>query len=132
MPAWFKRTGVALIPDEPEALTALMKVKEGASVRLNIDRVRSGSWHRLYFKRCAVIGENLGLSTNAVDSRTRMMAGHVEAAGEWQGHTLYIPARIAFDQLSSDGWSQIWLGLEKAHEEMLPGISQEIAGHATW
>lgn len=132
MPAWFKRSGVALIPDEQEALTALMKVKEGASVRINIDRVRSSKWHRLYMKRCQVIGENIGLSKNAVDSKTRMMAGHVETAGEWRGETLFVPARIAFDQLSAEGWEAIWNGLEKAHEELCPGISQEIAGHATW
>jgi hypothetical protein len=132
VPAWFKRSGVALLPDEQDALAALMKVKEGASVRIHIDRVRSSQWHRLYFKRCAVIGENTGISTNAVDAKTRMMAGHVELAGQWQGRDLFVPARIAFDELSADGWQAIWQGLEQAHEEMMPGISQEIAGHATW
>jgi hypothetical protein len=130
MPEWFKRRGDSLVPDNEDALCALKKLPEGKPTRLHIDRVRSPEWHRLYFKRCAVIGENMSLSANAIDARTRMMAGHVELAGEWQGQPLYVPARIAFDQLSADGWSAIWNGLEKAHEELLPGICEEISGHA--
>jgi hypothetical protein len=99
-------------------------------VKIHIDRVRSPEWHRLYFKRCAVIGENLGMSTDAVDAKIRMMAGHVEMAGEWKGVSLYVPARIAFDKLSASGWEAIWQGLEKAHEELMPGICEEISGHS--
>lgn len=130
MPEWFRRIGDTLMPCDETALAALRKLKDQQAVRLHIDRVRSPEWHRLYFKRCAVIGENLGLSTDAVDAKTRMMAGHVELAGQWEGRDLLVPARIAFDKLSADGWNAIWLGLEKAHEELLPGISEEISGHA--
>lgn len=130
MPEWFRRCGDSLVPDNEDAMCALKKLQEGKPTRLHIDRVRSPEWHRLYFKRCAVIGENLGLSTDAVDAKTRMMAGHVELAGQWEGRDLLVPARIAFDKLSANGWNAIWLGLEKAHEELLPGISEEISGHA--
>jgi hypothetical protein len=118
------------MPCDETALVALRKLKPQQKVKVHIDRVRSPEWHRLYFKRCAVIGENLGISTDAVDAKTRMMAGHVELAGQWQGRDLLVPARIAFDKLSADGWSAIWLGLERAHEELMPGISDEISGHA--
>ncbi len=132
MPAWFKRSGDTFVPADEEARTAMRKVKEGKPTQLHIDRVRSPEWHRLYFKRCAVIAENTGLSTDAVDAKTRMMAGHVELAGQWEGRDLFVPARIAFDKLSADGWQSSWIGLEKAHEELLPGITQEIAGHSSW
>ncbi len=130
MPAWFRRSGDSFIPADEEALAATRKVKEGKLTRLHIDRVRSPSWNALYWKRCTVIGEMLGMSKDAVDAKTRMMAGHVELAGQWEGRDLYVPARIAFDHLSADAWAAIWMGLEKAHEELLPGISQEISGHA--
>lgn len=132
MPAWFRKAGNALVPADTDAQEAFGKLKDGKLVRIHIDRIRSSEWHRLYFKRCAVIGENTGLSTNAVDAKTRMMAGHVELAGEWNGHPLYVPARIAFDQLTADGWAAIWTGLELAHETQCPGICQEISGHSTW
>lgn len=132
MPIWLQRTDVSLAPCDQEAADRIRRLKEMVPVLVNIDRVRSSNWHRLYFKRCAVIAENTGLTTNAVDARTRMMAGHVEAAGLWEGKPLYIPARIAFKELTADAWSAIWPGLEKAHEELLPGITAEIAGHSTW
>ncbi len=132
MPEWFSRSGDTLRPCDESALAALRRLKDGQKVRLHIDRVRSPEWHRLYFKRCAVIGENLGISTDAVDAKTRMMAGHVELSGQWQGRDLFVPARIAFDKLSADKWASIWPGLEQAYEELLPGICEEIAGHSTW
>lgn len=130
MPEWFHRSIDCLVPVDQSALDALRRLKEGQKVKIHIDRVRSPEWHRLYFKRCAVIAENTGLSTDAVDAKTRMMAGHVELAGQWEGRDLFVPARIAFDKLSASGWEAIWLGLEKAHEELMPGICEEISGHA--
>ncbi len=132
MPIWAQRKDRCLIPCDEEGMAAIMRLKEGHKVKIHIDRVRSPDWNRLYFKRCAVIGENLGLSTDAVDAKTRMMAGHVELAGQWQGRDLFVPARLAFDKLSADKWASIWAGLEQAHEELLPGISEEISGHSSW
>ncbi len=132
MSIWVERKNNSLVPCDEDGRSALLRLKEGRKVQIHIDRVRSPPWHRLYFKRCAVSGENMGRSTDAVDAKTRMMAGHVELAGQWQGRDLFVPARIAFDKLSADKWASIWAGLEQAHEELLPGISEEISGHSSW
>ena len=134
MPIWMHRPelGDFLKPCDDEALIGIRKLRANQKVLVHIDRVRSPEWHRLYYARCKAIGDNQEpqLSANAIDLKTRMIAGHKEFVGQWNGVDMFVPARIAFDKLSADGWAAIWLSLEAAHEEQLPGICEEIAGHS--
>ena len=132
MPIWLQRDGDFLIACDDHALQAVRKLREGQKVLVHIDRVRSPDWHRLYYARCKAIGENQEpqLSANAVDLKTRMIAGHKDFVGQWNGVDMFVPARIAFDKLSREGWERIWQSLEAAHELQLPGICNEIAGHS--
>ena len=132
MPIWLYRADDGLQPLDDEARAGIRKLKAGQKVLAHIDRVRSPDWHRLYYARCKAIGENQEpqLSANAVDLKTRMIAGHKDFVGQWNGEDMFVPARIAFDKLSREGWERIWQSLEAAHELQLPGICNEIAGHS--
>jgi hypothetical protein len=126
MRIWLYRREDFLAPTDEESLRIIRRYEQGEMVPVRIERVRSIKWHRLYFGLCRLIGENQDpqRDESSVDGELRWRAGHRELLGEHDGKEIWIPKRIAFDQLTGDEWSNLWPSLELAMRERF-GIGPE-------
>ena len=102
-----------------EAETVHAKMGSGEVAPFKILRVRSLPWHNMYFGVCRDIGRNQDPARNehSIDMELRFRAGHKELVGEIGGKELWVPKRIAFDQMTADEWAGLWPSLELAIRE---------------
>lgn len=116
---WFAKARrgdkVGLIPTDEESHALVAKMGDGECVEVKVVRPRSIQWHRMYFGICREIGQNQDpeRDEDSIDAELRVLAGHFDVMYVGR-HQVRIPKRIAFDKLTADEWSHLWLSLETA------------------
>jgi len=117
MKSWFARPGQDLVltpADEPSS-KLVSRLAPGEGLVMNVLKVRSLEWHRMYFGCCREIGQNCDpvRDENSIDYELRVRAGHFDVMFV-DGHEIRVPKRIAFDKLTSDQWAGLWPSLDLA------------------
>lgn len=113
------RHGRGFLPADEEAEKLHKGMGDGETLLFKVLRVRSIQWHRMYFGICRDIGQNQDPVRNesSIDMELRFRAGHRELVGTIGDRELWVPKRIAFDQLSATEWKELWPSLELAIRE---------------
>ena len=124
-----KGARVGLVPTDDISERAIAKLGDGELIECAIVKARSVQWNRLYWRLCALIGENQEPERDAdsIDAELRILAGHFDVMYVGN-HEVRVPKRIAFDKLDAEGWSQYWRKVEQAVVYRFgPTYIQEIA-----
>lgn len=118
MKVWLAKKGRGFLPTDEESNRMHVRLGEGECALFKVIRVRSVSWHKMYFGICREIGKNQDpqRSEDSIDAEVRIRAGHFDPF-EVDGHKCRMPRRIAFDQLTADEWAELWPSLELAIRE---------------
>lgn len=119
---------VGLVPADSDTESVIAKMADGECHLYKLMKVRSIQWHRMYFGIMRSIGNNQDPERTeaSIDAEIRIRAGHYEKLFI-EGHEIRAPARIAFDRMTADEWSEYWMKAEIAiietfGEEYLQGV----------
>lgn len=109
---------VGLVPTDQVSRAALARIEDGECVQIELVRLRSVQWNKLYWSLCREIGENQDpmRDEDSIDAELRILAGHYEVM-YFSGREVRVPKRIAFDKLSADEWEIYWKRAEVAIAE---------------
>lgn len=112
------RKGRGFLPADQNADELHRGMGDGELITLKVIKIRSLSWHRMYFGICRDIGENQDppRDENSIDYELRIRAGHYDVMFVG-GIEVRTPKRIAFDRLDGDEWKALWPSLELAIRE---------------
>lgn len=109
---------VGLVPTDQVSRAALARIEDGECVQIELVRLRSVQWNKLYWSLCREIGENQDpmRDEDSIDAELRILAGHYDVM-YFSGREVRVPKRIAFDKLSADEWEIYWKRAEVAIAE---------------
>lgn len=112
------REKAGFLPADTAAEELVNKLADGEIQMFKLMRIRSLSWHNMYFGICREIGKNQEpqRSEDSIDSELRIRAGHYTVM-YIEGHEIRSPKRIAFDKMTQDEWEELWPSLELAIRE---------------
>jgi hypothetical protein len=112
------RERVGLVPADSDSEEVIAKMGDGECRLFKMLSIRSVPWHRMYFGICRAIGKNQDpeRTEHSIDYEIRIRAGHYEKMFI-EGHEIRSPARIAFDRMTGDEWSEYWAKAELAIRE---------------
>lgn len=122
MRLWFHRVSragkVGLVPDDEQGRALLNRLGDGECVEIEIARVRSVQFNKLYWGICRTIGENQDppRDEDSIDAELRVLAGHYEVM-HFAGHEVRVPKRIAFHKMGADEWNEYFRKAEAAIAE---------------
>jgi hypothetical protein len=120
MKGWFARVGSTgfLVPACKASSEIVGRLGAGEGLVMSVKKVRSLSWHNMYFGCCRAIGQNCEpeRDEDSIDAELRIRAGHFDVMFV-EGHEIRVPKRIAFDKLSADEWANLWRKLDYAMQE---------------
>ena len=118
MKSWYAKAGDMLAAACEEAEKLIRRLGPGEGVMMQAVKVRSLSWHRMYFACCREIGVNQDpqRDKDSIDYELRIRAGHYEVIFV-DGIEVRYPKRIAFDKLTADQWAQLWPSLDLQMQE---------------
>ena len=81
---WFVKVSrgarIGLIPTDDTARAAVDRLGDGECIEVEIGRLRSVRWHRMYFGICREIGHNQDprRDESSIDYELRVLAGHYD------------------------------------------------------
>jgi hypothetical protein len=115
---YLARHGRGFLPADEESVNLHRKMGAGEVAEFEVQRVRSISWHRMYYGICTEIGKNQdpARDKNSIDNELRIRAGHFEVLFV-EGREVRMPRRIAFAKLSAEKWAELWPSLDLAIRE---------------
>lgn len=122
MRLWFhkvtKGQKAGLVADDDDGRALLNRLGDGECVQIEVSRLRSVQFNKLYWGLCRTIGENQDppRDEDSIDAELRILAGHFEVM-YFDGRKVYVPKRIAFDKLDADGWNEYFRKAEVAIAE---------------
>lgn len=110
--------GRGFLAAEEEAEKLHREMGAGEVMMLEVIRIRSLPWHRMYFGICREIGLNQDpqRDEDSIDYELRIRAGHYDVMFV-DGLEVRTPKRIAFKKLTYDQWAALWPSLELAIRE---------------
>lgn len=127
MKTWFAREEDHFIATDDKSLRFVRRLEQGECVQVEVIRVRSPRWNRLYWGLCDEIGQNQDppVDEHVIDPKLRIWAGHYEVMGHVDDYEIRTPKSIAFKNLTHDEWVELWPSLELAMREHY-GIGPQI------
>lgn len=110
--------GRGFLAAEEEAEKLHREMGAGEVMMLEVIRIRSLPWHRMYFGICREIGLNQDpqRDEDSIDYELRIRAGHYDVMFV-DNFEVRTPKRIAFKKLTADQWEKLWPSLELAIRE---------------
>lgn len=112
------RTTSGLVPTDEDGRAYLDKLGDGECVQVEVSRIRSVQFNKLYWSLCQEIGQqqNPPRDKDSIDAEIRILAGHYEVM-YFAGREVRVPKHINFKSMDADEWNDYFKRAEVAIAE---------------